>query len=178
MTMENCLPVVAIDRIVDSHLDDPLAGLGAVADVRDYLNYICRLLDAEKYSQWLELCSPDFRYVIQTYSPELRREVLWMDKDRQSLATLCEQLPQHEKYPGSLRRMIGWTVVVQRQSPDTLFVESAFTAYHTDQYGTSILFCTGMYVDQISAEVGRFTLRSRLVQMDTRRLPFGSHVPI
>ena len=41
----------------------------------------CDLLDASEFDQWMQLCVPDFRYRISTYSHEIRKEMLWADYD-------------------------------------------------------------------------------------------------
>lgn len=146
--------------------------------VRRFLERGCRLLDSDDYETWLGFCSPDFHYAIQAYSPEIRREVLWLDQNREGLRLLFSQLPLHERYKGTFRRALGWTDLAGGTDAGTVTSESALSVYHTDVHGTSVLYCVARYRDDISVENGRLLLRARTVLMDTRRLPFGSHVPI
>lgn len=146
---------------------------------RRFLERGCRLLDCEDYEAWLAGCGDSFQYTIQAFSQEIRRDVIWLDKDREGLRLLFKQLPMHERYRGAFRRMLGWTEVSVRKDPKSFSAESAFCVYHVDLEGTSKLYCTGRYLDELSQEEdGALALCSRTVLMDTRRLPFGSHVPI
>lgn len=145
---------------------------------RSFVERGCRLLDSENYAAWLADCSERFRYRIQAYSHEIRREMIWLDKDKASLALLFEQLPMHERYKGNFRRLLGWTDVVQHEASGGVVTESGFSVYHVDLHGESRLYCTGRYRDELDIEDRGCRLRSRTVLMDTRRLPFASHVPI
>jgi 3-phenylpropionate/cinnamic acid dioxygenase small subunit len=151
----------------------------ALHAIRHVIDHGCRLLDAETYFEWLATCADDLKYSIRAYSPEIRNEVTWLEKDHKGLELLFKQLPMHEKYKGQFRRVPGWTdIVSQEGSTGTFIVESSLCVYHTDIHGMSILYCTGKYQDKFRFESGVPVMCSRLVMMDTRRLPFGSHIPI
>src|SRR2546423_11394829 len=55
----------------------------------------CLALDARDYQTSLGLCEPDFRYTVTTHSPEIRREMVWLDHDRKGMETLFANLPKH-----------------------------------------------------------------------------------
>ncbi|WP_416173435.1 ATP-binding cassette domain-containing protein [Aerococcus mictus] len=56
---------------------------------------------------------------------------------------------------------------------------TAISVYHTNVAGVSALFCVGTYEDTfVLTEESRFALAARKVTLDTRRLPFGSHIPM
>ena len=147
-------------------------------NVRRLVDRGCRLLDAEDYRAWLAHCSQEFRYTIQTFSQEIRRDVIWLQKDRDGLALLFDQIPMHERYKGNFRRIVGWTDVTAEDPTSSVLAESAICVYHFDLYGESKLYCTAKYRDELLVERGQLVLQSRVVVMDTRRLPFASHVPI
>ncbi len=46
----------------------------------------CRCLDEEDFAGYLDLCAVDFHYRITAHSPELRKEMIWLDHDRTGLA--------------------------------------------------------------------------------------------
>lgn len=155
---------------------------GAASDtllpIRRVIERSCRLLDACEYARWLDLCAKDFRYTVQVYSTEIRRDVVWLEKDREGMKLLLEQLPMHFTYKGSYRRLLGWTDLVMFERPE-MVVESSISVFHTDVHGASSLYCTGIYRDRIRQEGGeRPVLSSRTVVLDTRRVPFGSPVAI
>jgi hypothetical protein len=139
----------------------------------------CLLLDGEYYDEWLATCAPEFEYSICAFSHELRNEVVWLDKARDGLAVLFKQLGMHERYKGQFRRMVGGTVLLHADAANGSFlVESSFTAHHTDLHGNSILYCAGRYQDGFRFDSDVPLMTSRRAMLDTRRLPFGSHVPI
>ena len=45
------------------------------------------LLDERRWDDWLELTTRDFRYQIGAYSPEIRKEMTWLEHDREGLRT-------------------------------------------------------------------------------------------
>src|SRR5882672_11081805 len=55
----------------------------------------CLALDARDFKAFLELCDPGFRYSITTHSPEIRRDMVWLDHDRKGMETLFTNLPKH-----------------------------------------------------------------------------------
>jgi len=124
------------------------------------------------------MCADDFQYIIQTYSQEIRREVILLDQDLKGLRLLLDQLPMHERYKGFFRRMLGWTDVTMDEKFGNFLAESAVCVYHVDLHGESQLYCTARYRDELRADGADLVLLSRIVLMDTRKLPFGSHAPI
>ena len=51
--------------------------------------------DAYEVNSYLDLCHEDFQYTITTYSPELRKDILWLDHDKIGMKTLLDVLPLH-----------------------------------------------------------------------------------
>lgn len=147
--------------------------------VREAIDTSCQLLDNENYGDWLALCADDFRYSIHSFSPEIRREMTVLDKNLGEMKLLFDQLRLHETRQGQWRRMIGGIRVCNPEAgTDTHGVVSALTVFHTDVYGSTTLFCVGRYQDRFRMTDGGPVIVSRRVLMDTRRLPFGSHVPL
>lgn len=139
----------------------------------------CLLLDGEFYDEWLATCAPEFEYSIRAYSPELRDEVVWLDKTRDGLVVLFKQLGMHERYKGQFRRVVGGAVLLHADDANgTFVVESSFAAHHTDLHGESTFYCAGRYRDEFRFDAGVPLMTARKAMLDTRRLPFGSHVPI
>ena len=135
------------------------------------------LLDEERFDDWLELCAPGFTYQISTFSDELRRRMVWMDQDRDGLAHLFANVNRHERYTGRLRRHVS----MSRRIGDTGDAEtftSAVAIYHTDLNGVTQLYATGRYHDRIVRQAGKPCLLRREIDLDTRRLAFGPHLPL
>jgi methanesulfonate monooxygenase small subunit len=55
----------------------------------------CLALDDRDFKGFLALCDPAFRYKVSAYSPEIRKEMVWLDHDRAGMETLFTQLPRH-----------------------------------------------------------------------------------
>lgn len=55
----------------------------------------CLALDAKDWKGFLDLCDPGFRYSITAYSPEIRKDMNWLDYDKDGFATLLNNLPKH-----------------------------------------------------------------------------------
>ena len=62
--------------------------------VRELVARTCLTMDAYDFDGYLDLCHPDFRYTITTYSPELRKDITWLDHDFVGMKTLLEVLPR------------------------------------------------------------------------------------
>lgn len=137
----------------------------------------CIVLDSEKFEEFLSLCVPEFRYKITAYSPEIRKEMTWMDHDYEGMEALLKMVPQHLRRLGNLLRHVSvGPIVIGEQSVQ---VTSTFQVIHTDLHGRSDLFVAGRYFDEIvSVHSDRLALKSRRVHLDTRDLGIGSHVPI
>src|SRR5882757_11355437 len=64
------------------------------AAVEDLIYTGCAYLDEQRFDAWLETTAPEFRYRITAYSPDIRREMIWLDHDRQALAAMIDLLPK------------------------------------------------------------------------------------
>lgn len=148
----------------------------------------CLSLNAQDWNGFLGMCDREsFRYRIVNYSPEIRREQTWMDRDWKGLKSLLELLPRHNSDHSPLTRH----VTVYKVSVDPATREASattlLTVYRTEldganshfDSGQTNLFAVGKYEDRIrfGAEGGA-KLLSRTVRLDTRQIGIGSHVPL
>jgi len=127
----------------------------AIADV---IYRACLLLDDQKFTEWLELCAPEFSYRITTYSPEIRRQMTWYEQDVAGLKGMIEMLPKHNTDHGRLTRHV--------------------TVYTVIDSGETQLFLIGRYHDRFTLGEQGPRFLERNVMLDTRRLDKGSHYPI
>lgn len=142
--------------------------------VRALIHRACLHLDTESWDAFMALCAPVFRYRITAYSPDLRKQMIWFDHDRDSLKALLEMVPQHLRRLGTLLRHVSVGVIEIDGSTAT--ATSTFQCIHTDHDGQSRLMCAGRYVDRIDLAKGMLTFRE--TQLETRDIGIGSHVPI
>ena len=134
-------------------------------------------LDSEKFDDYLLLCAQEFHYQVTAYSPEIRKEMIWMDQDYEGMKALLAMVPQHLRRLGSLIRHV--TVGIVEFGEQSINVTSTIQVVHTDLNGSSSLFVAGRYYDQVVlSPTGEQLILERRVHLETRDLGIGSHVPI
>jgi methanesulfonate monooxygenase small subunit len=134
----------------------------------------CLALDAKDFKAFLDLCDEDFRYTISTYSPEIRREMVWLDHDRKGMETLFTNLPRHNSDHSPITRHA--TVYTVDQNGASAEVVSAIQVFRTQlDGGATELFAVGRFHDTVSLE--KLKLARRLVRLETRLLGYGYHIP-
>jgi methanesulfonate monooxygenase subunit beta len=141
------------------------------------------LLDDRQFGTWLDTTAPDFVYRIVAYSPELKKDMTWLEHDRSGMAALIELLPKHHTNGANwLRQVVVGNV--RSQADDTLEVTSSLSIFHTlldvgDAHiegGSSRLFAVGRYQDTYRQAGGSWLLSERTVRLQTRQLGVGSHL--
>jgi methanesulfonate monooxygenase small subunit len=136
----------------------------------------CLALDAGDYKGYLALCTPDFHYTVSTYSPEIKREMVWLDQDRKGMETLFTNLPRHNSDHSPLTRHA--TVYTVEANGTQAKVVSALQVFRTQlDGGATELFAVGRFHDTVTLDGGSPRLARRVVRLDTRELGFGNHVP-
>ncbi|MGE5615593.1 MAG: nuclear transport factor 2 family protein [Bacillota bacterium] len=136
----------------------------------------CLALDDRDFKGFLELCDPGFRYKVTAYSPEIRKELVWLDHDRKGMETLFTNLPRHNSDHAPLTRHA--TVYTVKVDGGEAQVVSALQVFRTGlDGGATELFAVARLIDTVKLDGGSPKLAARLVQMGTRQLGFGSHIP-
>lgn len=136
----------------------------------------CLALDAKEYKAFLDLCDQDFRYTISAYSPEIRREMVWLDHDRKGMETLFANLPKHNSDHSPITRHA--TVYTVDSNGSAANVVSALQVFRTQlDGGATELFAVGRFHDTVRLNGAQPKLAKRLVKLDTRLLGYGYHVP-
>ena len=136
----------------------------------------CLALDDRDYKGFLALCDAGFRYKVAAYSPEIRKEMVWLDHDRKGMETLFTNLPRHNSDQAPLvRHATVYTVKVNGTQAE---VVSALQVFRTAlDGGATELFAVARLIDTVKLDGDAPKLASRVVRMETRQLGFGSHVP-
>lgn len=136
----------------------------------------CLALDARDYKAFLGMCEDDFRYTITTYSPEIRRDMVWLDHDRKGMETLFGNLPKHNSDHSPLTRHA--TVYTVEVDGGVANVVSALQVFRTLlDGGATELFAVGRFHDTVKLDGAGAKLARRLVKLETRLLGYGYHVP-
>lgn len=148
----------------------------------------CLAMNAQDWNRFLALCDPErFRYQITNYSPEIRKEQTWMDRDWKGMKSLFDLLPKHNTNNSPLTRHA--TVYRADVEPDgkEIRVQTLFSLYRTEldglnshiDSGRTALFAVGKYEDRIriSDDGESGMLLDRNVKLETRQIDVGSHIP-
>ena len=155
------------------------AGLAADHAVRDLIHRACLLLDRNQFLEWLELCTPDFQYTISAWSPEIRRDMVWLDHDLDGITNLMKMLPKHNSDQTPLMRHISvYTVDYDATRREAEAVTSVVIFATVLDGGASELWAVGRYHDTVSLADGTARFRKRVVRLETRSLGIGKHWPL
>lgn len=147
--------------------------------IRELIARSCLALDGNDYSAYLKLCGEDFRYRITAYSPEIRKDMLWLEKDKKGMKALFDLLPKQNMDRTPLTRHFSIFLVERGSSDDRVKVTSALQLFRTEtQGGATSLVAIGKYIDEISVDqTGAAVLVDREARLDTRMLGKGYHIP-
>ncbi len=138
----------------------------------------CLLLDERDFDGFLGLCAPDFRYTVQAYAPEIRREMVWLDHDKAGMQTLFRNLPRHNSDAAPLTRHATVYTVKFDDLHTQATVVAALQVFRTElDGGTTSLFAVGKVHDTVRLTGGDAILATRMIRLDTRQLGIGSHIP-
>lgn len=138
----------------------------------------CLLLDEKNFKGFLDLCAEQFRYTITAHSPEIRKDMIWLDHDKAGMQTLLTQLPRHNSDRSPLSRHANVYTVVVDQAKKEAQVVSVLQVFKTDlDGGATALFAVGKYLDTVTLNGDRPLLARREVKLDTRMLGIGYHIP-
>ena len=136
----------------------------------------CLALDARDFKAFLDLCEPGFRYTITTHSPEIKRDMVWLDHDRKGMETLFANLPRHNSDHSPLtRHATVYTVALDGEEAN---VVSALQVFRTQlDGGATELFAVGRFHDTVRLQGDSAKLARRIVKLETRQLGYGYHIP-
>jgi methanesulfonate monooxygenase small subunit len=138
------------------------------------------LLDGNDFEGFLALCAPEFRYTIETYSPEIRRPMIWLDQTRTELEALFRTLPRHNSDHAPLSRHVTvYTVTQEGQGAEgEAQAVSALQVFRTAlDGGATALFAVGRIYDVLTLNAEGARLLRRTIKLETRLLGIGSHIP-
>ena len=148
------------------------------AAIEELVYKTCMTLDEQRFTDYLNLCEDDFRYTITTHSPEIRKDMVWLDHDKKGLQTLLTQLPRHNSDRSPLTRHATVYSVAIDDSGKEADVISALQVFKTElDGGATALFAVGKYLDHVNLAGDIPKLAKRVVKLDTRMLGIGYHIP-
>ena len=135
-------------------------------------------LDDKQFNAYLELCDPAYHYKITAYSPEIRKDMTWLEHDRAGMQALFANLPKHNSDQSPLTRHVSVYTVKEDAAAQQAQVVSALQVFKTSlDGGATELFAVGKLHDLISLTDAGPRLLAREVRLQTRMLGFGYHIP-
>ena len=138
----------------------------------------CMALDDKQFNAYLELCDPAYHYKITAYSPEIRKDMTWLEHDRAGMQSLFANLPKHNSDQSPLTRHVSVYTVKEDAAARQAQVVSALQVFKTSlDGGATELFAVGKLHDLISLAGAGPKLLAREVRLQTRMLGFGYHIP-
>jgi methanesulfonate monooxygenase small subunit len=152
--------------------------IGARTLVEELIYGTALLLDAGDFGAFLDRCEPDFRYLVGAYSPEIRRQMVWLDHDKDALQNLFVTLPRHHSDHAPLSRHVTVYAVDIGPGGREASAVSALQVFRTAlDGGATELFAVGKIHDTARLVSGRARLVRRRIELQTRMLGIGSHIP-
>jgi 3-phenylpropionate/cinnamic acid dioxygenase small subunit len=148
-----------------------------MAEPGDVVLRTARCLDELDFEAFLALCTTDFRYVVEVWSPDLRRDMIWFDHDRAGIEALFGSVHEHIVRPERTLRHLG-QCLVDLEGADLASVDTSVAVFMTDTHGDSRLWAVGRYLDRVERHGGSWLLAQRVVRLETRNLGIGSHLPV
>lgn len=147
--------------------------------VEELIYETCTTLDRQDFPAYLGLCSKDFEYRLSAYSPEIRKEMTWLDHDRGEMEELFSTLPKHNYDHSPLtRNAVVYKVEIDDGAKEARVV-TALQVFRTAlSGGATQVFAIGKYYDTVSLAGEDPVLLKRHVKLDTRDLNWGSHIPV
>lgn len=138
----------------------------------------CLALDDKDFAGYLDLCDPAFHYAITAYSPEIRKEMTWLEHNKEGMKALFDNLPKHNSEHSPLSRHATVYIVDHDEAKQQAKAISALQVFKTAlDGGATELFVVGKVYDTIAFGDGGPKLLDRNVRLDTRLFGIGSHIP-
>lgn len=151
---------------------------GSRVDVEELIYQSCMLMDERNWNGFLGLCDDGFEYMLSAYSPEIKKDMTFLDHDRKELKELFDLLPKHNTDRSPMTRNAVVYKVDYDDATKQANVVSAFQIFKTTlDGGRTGLFAVGKYYDTVSLKGAKPTLVKRHVKLDTRDLACGTHYP-
>jgi len=135
-------------------------------------------LDALDFEGFLALCDSKFHYLITAFSPEIRKDMIWLEHDMAGMQLLFKNLPKHNSDRALLSRHATVYTVAFADDGKSAEVVSTLQVYRTTLDGGSTeLFAVGKVYDKVVLADDGARLSQRKIKLDTRMLGIGFHIP-
>lgn len=146
--------------------------------VQNLIYRSCAVLDEKRFDDYLALCDDGYEYRITASSPEIGRDMTWLQHDKEGMRLLFEQLPRHNSDHSPLTRHATVYSVEIDDAANQADVVTALQVFRTTlDGGETELYAVGKIYDKVKLNGDTALLASRNVKLDTRQLGIGHHLP-
>ena len=153
------------------------ANPGARVLVEELVYRTCLALDSLDFNAYLALCDENYHYVIGAYSPEIKKEMTWLEHDMAGMQLLFKNLPKHNSDKSMLSRHAS-VYTVEFTDDTHADVVSGLQVYRTTlDGGATELFAVGKMRDKVVLGADGARLLERRIKLDTRMFGIGFHIP-
>ena len=153
------------------------ANPGARVLVEELVYRTCLALDSLDFNAYLALCDENYHYVIGAYSPEIKKEMIWLEHDMAGMQLLFKNLPKHNSDKSMLSRHAS-VYTVEFTDDTHADVVSGLQVYRTTlDGGATELFAVGKMRDKVVLGADGARLLERRIKLDTRMFGIGFHIP-
>ena len=147
--------------------------------ITEFIHSSCATLDREAFEDYLALFHPEARYEVVVYSPDIRKDMIWLAHDKCELTELLKMVPSHARQLGRYFRQSNVEQIQKDEGSGLFSVTSSVVVIYTEIDGSSRLFAVARYHDKVRIASDQMPLLvKRVVQLETRDLGTGSHLPI
>ncbi len=145
--------------------------------VEELVYRTCLALDSLDFNTYLALCDENYHYVIGAYSPEIKKEMIWLEHDMAGMQLLFKNLPKHNSDKSMLSRHAS-VYTVEFTDDTHADVVSGLQVYRTTlDGGATELFAVGKMRDKVVLGADGARLLERRIKLDTRMFGIGFHIP-
>ena len=150
---------------------------GARVLVEELVYRTCLALDALDFNAYLALCDEKYHYVIGAYSPEIRKDMVWLEHDMAGMQLLFKNLPKHNSDRSILSRHASVYTVAFGDDTHAEVVSGLQVYRTTLDGGATELFAVGKMRDKVVLGTDGARLAERRIALDTRMFGIGFHIP-
>ena len=144
--------------------------------IRSLILKSARLLDSERFDDYVALYADNARYAMCARSPEIGRDMTWFDADRGGLLELFAELPRHVLDSAERSHLVSVEDV--RVNGTGASAESNFVVFRTDPRGETQLFAVGRYEDALQRDGDEWRIKQRTVRLTTRLFATPTPTPL
>lgn len=134
-------------------------------------------MDRKKYDDYIALFAADGTYALQADSDEIGQRMTWLEMERDELAALLEESPQHVHDMAARTHLVSVDEITM-DGADAAEARSTFAVFRTDAAGVSQVYAVGQYDDRLIRNGTDWRIARRRVLVQTRMFRTPTPTPL